>query len=933
MNPRKLLALALVLILAVVSTGVFAYAQTAEGEPTPSASPTVTVIPTQVIENPTGEPSVEPTTKSSVEPTAESSVEPTAESSVEPTAESSVEPTAESSVEPTAESSVEPTAESSVEPTAESSVEPTVETSVEPTTEPSVEPTVKSSVEPTMEPSVEPTTEPEPTFYDQLMSAATCQSIFELINGNTEDALNLSNEQITALKARVEGMEDDGYKTDVLETLEYLFIAAEAGDIMLYAGEYKLSMSHYQPNSAVYYMVVTSTPSVYSNQNAISSVTLNSTAVKHHGSTSGWSGGQTLSTYYPGLKNGGTDTSKTLSITPASGYYVTRVVVACCGRGSESPFRCNTWAANNAYEKAFGVSEQGTITTALPSSAFGHSSDSQTYFILISVAPIPTPLYVEYDYGEIGTLLGENFAGSVFANADTWTDDSGSNVYKPSGDGSDGGVQTNDTQFKYTYSATGSDADKAEAVKSWTHTTNTVTEEAKAAAVAVGYRFVGWQYTYYNTVTATPNSSGSYNNYTYTFGNVYGSGNVGESTALTLTTNVKLVAQWEKIPADEIEPDPAFLLVTKTFIGIDAIPSDFSISVGGSTYTANDAVSTTNEDGSIVLKWKIPVSDSATYQLKESGAQVDGYNLTATPSGILNVEGVGVSVDASRVTMTLLEEINSCSNKVFSLSNDTVFIVAAHSNVVVLSAAPLGATARAAIIIEMIKKFSGDFKHNNGETVYFYQISKYSGQTISIDGTDITLSADGSTATIGATKEWTKVKNYRYGYEAAQTDISITNSYAPKICSLSISKSVEGNIGDRSKEFAFTVTLDAGYSFDGAQYSIDGAEAQSVTATDNTFSFNLKHGQTITFSGLPVGAGLTVEEADSGYVTTVDGVNGNSKVITLAETNNTITFVNAKNITIETGVLLDSLPYILILAVVIGVGVIVFIRKRRERDD
>lgn len=932
MNPRKLLALALVLVLAVISTGVFAYAQNAEGEPTPSETAVLT-------ESNTPEPSGNQDISNTVIP------EQTAVAEQSDAPEYSPLPAGTPTGEPTAEATAEPTEEPSVEATAEPAQTEQPAVSPDSTPEPTEvlpEPAVTETPEPTetvagTEPGTESTETPELTFYDQLINAANCQSIFELINDNTEQALNLSAEQLAALQTQVEGMEDDGYKTDVLETLEYLLNVAEMGGVMLYAGwpgggSYPLSMNHYKPDSAVYYMVVTSTPSVYPKQEAISSVTLDGTAVKHHASTSGWSGGTQLSTYYPGLKTGGADTSKTLSITPAEGYYVTRVVVACCGMGSESPFRCNTWAADNAYEQAFGVTNQGTVTTALPSRAFGHASDSPTYFILISVAPIPTPLYVEYDYGEIATLLGDKYTDSVFANADAWTDDSDSNVYKPSGDGSDGGVQTNDTQFKYTYSATGSDAEKAAAVQSWKHTTNTITAEAKAAAAEVGYQFAGWEYTYYTNVNATQNGGGSYNNYTYTFANVYGSGTVGENVGLTLTTNVRLVAKWEKIPAEEIQPDPAFLLVTKTFIGIDEIPENFSISVGGSTYTAAQATErSTDNNGNIVLKWKISVSSSATYKLKENGAEIVDYNLEAVPSGILNAEGADVSVEASRVTIVEKEALNSCSNTEFALTSDTVLIIAAKKNVIVLSAAPLGATARAAII-EKIKTFSGDFKHEDGNAVYFYRISQYTGRTISIGGTEVTISADGSKATIGATSEWTKAKKCSYGYEAAQNDISITNTYTPKTCTLEISKRVEGNIGDHSREFTFNVTLSGdGYSFNGVTYSIDGGESASVTG--NTFSFSLKHGQTITVSGLPVGATFTVEEVESGYDTTVDGVAGTSKKLLLAETNPGIEFVNTKNITIETGVLLDSLPYMLILAVVIGVGVIVFIRKRHGRED
>ena len=166
--------------------------------------------------------------------------------------------------------------------------------------------------------------------------------------------------------------------------------------------------------------------------------------------------------------------------------------------------------------------------------------------------------------------------------------------------------------------------------------------------------------------------------------------------------------------------------------------------------------------------------------------------------------------------------------------------------------------------------------------------------------------------------------------------VTCTNTVsAPKICDLTISKTVGGNMGDQNKKFSFSAVLSGeGYTFDGVTYIIDGGEAQSA-GTGTECTFNLKHGDSITFIDLPIGATFTVTEtsySESGYVTTVDGETGSSKVITLAETNSNIAFVNTKDVTIDTGVLLDTLPYILILGVV-AVGAVLLIKKRRNRDD
>ena len=46
-----------------------------------------------------------------------------------------------------------------------------------------------------------------------------------------------------------------------------------------------------------------------------------------------------------------------------------------------------------------------------------------------------------------------------------------------------------------------------------------------------------------------------------------------------------------------------------------------------------------------------------------------------------------------------------------------------------------------------------------------------------------------------------------------------------------------------------------------------------------------------------------------------------------------VTFANNKEATPDTGVLLDSLPYVVILAVVVLGAALVIVRRRKHRDD
>lgn len=144
---------------------------------------------------------------------------------------------------------------------------------------------------------------------------------------------------------------------------------------------------------------------------------------------------------------------------------------------------------------------------------------------------------------------------------------------------------------------------------------------------------------------------------------------------------------------------------------------------------------------------------------------------------------------------------------------------------------------------------------------------------------------------------------------------------------LTIRKTVSGNMQDTNKEFAFTVTADKAMAYNGEEKT--------------TFTFNLKKDEEVVIS-VPVGATVTISEDASGYTysigsgTTITGyselVSGNGIQFTMPNDASIVVFNNAKDITIDTGVILDTIPYVLILAVVV-IGVVVLAKRRRNRDD
>jgi len=106
----------------------------------------------------------------------------------------------------------------------------------------------------------------------------------------------------------------------------------------------------------------------------------------------------------------------------------------------------------------------------------------------------------------------------------------------------------------------------------------------------------------------------------------------------------------------------------------------------------------------------------------------------------------------------------------------------------------------------------------------------------------------------------------------------------PKTGSLTISKTVTGTDGDTDKAFTFTVTLSVS-----GTYSYTGSKTGMISSGGTV---ELKHGESITISGLPEGTSYMVAESDNkGYEVTKSGDTG----AIAANTTATAAFTNKKD--------------------------------------
>ena len=169
------------------------------------------------------------------------------------------------------------------------------------------------------------------------------------------------------------------------------------------------------------------------------------------------------------------------------------------------------------------------------------------------------------------------------------------------------------------------------------------------------------------------------------------------------------------------------------------------------------------------------------------------------------------------------------------------------------------------------------------------------------------------------------------GYDVYINDFTVENVMKG---GLSVSKKVDGNAGDKDKEFGFKVELD--------DKTVNGVYGE-MEFIDGTAEFTLKDGETITAEGLSADIGYEVYEKEAnsdGYRTSSENATGRIPAGDAAD----VKFVNSKNIVpvdetdpgsrdaARTGDTMNlAVPVLLMTLSLTGIAAMLLKRRRRKQ--
>ncbi len=360
------------------------------------------------------------------------------------------------------------------------------------------------------------------------------------------------------------------------------------------------------------------------------------------------------------------------------------------------------------------------------------------------------------------------------------------------------------------------------------------------------------------------------------------------------------------------EPDTPFLVVQKTFVDIepDQIPNAFSI-----TLAAKDGTSHTLQPDNALSKsplcWQWTVYGAASqYNVSESYDEPDLYSIDSSGTG-------DISITSANLQPKELSSVVSCNTPL--LIQDGKFLAACPagaSDGIVLTEKPLSLSQQLAITAYLANHapFSENLK--------FYSIPPQAGQNggFSIAGNAMEYNSETHEITLDSSGSWSSTLYAEFDTSCPPApEINIVSTRPKWRTDLLISQTISGNMSDPNKIFYYEAKIRR--RNDSAWVQLPDTTTNDYSIRNNVINFQLTHGESVRIFYVPSEATLYVRQLNTGqYSVTAENRSGTTYkpqssgwFVIPIESFPHITFNNCKEAVPDTGILLDTAPYLLIL--------------------
>lgn len=180
-------------------------------------------------------------------------------------------------------------------------------------------------------------------------------------------------------------------------------------------------------------------------------------------------------------------------------------------------------------------------------------------------------------------------------------------------------------------------------------------------------------------------------------------------------------------------------------------------------------------------------------------------------------------------------------------------------------------------------------------------------------------------------------------------DMSFTNVLKNENTSLSIKKNTRGDMADKTKDFGFTITFLKSATADSDTFTGKIGSETVICEAGEEKSFELHNGESLVFENLPAGTRYVVtEEGTANYTPEVTVVENGTQTVKesakkgeslatakagntnlVGENENVVVYTNTFDNVPVTGVIVNLLPYILMLVGAAAIIAVTFLAKRK----